>query len=57
MQVNHRLAAILARSHQPDCDAVSIGVGIELLLAAKIADIGLVRKIHRDFRFVGDWVQ
>ena len=57
MQVNHRLAAILARPHQPDCDAIGIGIGVELRVAAEIADIGLVREIHRDFRFVGDRMQ
>ena len=30
MQVNHRLAAILARPHQPDRDIVGIDISIEL---------------------------
>jgi hypothetical protein len=44
MQMHHRLASILPRSHQPDGDAVIIGIGIELRMPGKAADIGLVRK-------------
>jgi hypothetical protein len=32
-------------------------IGVELRVAAKIADIGLVWEIHGDFRFVGDRMQ
>ena len=57
MQMNDRLTAVFARPHQPDRDAVGIGIGVELRVAAKIAEIGFVGKIHRDFGFVGDWMQ
>lgn len=38
MQVNHRLAPILARPHQPDHGIVGIGVGVKLRVAAEIAE-------------------
>src|SRR5204862_631199 len=57
MQVNHRLAPIFAGPHQPDRYAVGVGVGIELRVATKIAEIGFVGEIHRHFRLVGDRMQ
>ena len=45
VQMHHRLAPILPRAHQPDGDAVVIGVGVELRVPAKTADVGLVGKI------------
>jgi hypothetical protein len=50
--MNHCLAPILARPHQPDGDAVNIGIGIELRVPAKAADIGLVGEIDRNFGLV-----
>jgi hypothetical protein len=52
--VNDRFAAIFTRSNQPDYGIVGIGVGVKLRVVAEISEIGLVREIHRDFRFVGD---
>ena len=48
MEVHHRLAPILARSHQPDRDAVLVGVRVELRAPAKAADTRLVGKIDGD---------
>ena len=45
MQMHHRLAPILPRSHKPDGDTVVIGIGVELRMPPKAADIGLVWKI------------
>src|SRR6516162_1236936 len=45
MHMNHHLAPILPRSHQPDGDAIVIGISIELRMPGKAADIGLVGKI------------
>ena len=30
VQMHHRFAPILSRSHQPDCDAIIICIGVEL---------------------------
>jgi len=57
VQMHHRFAPILARSNQPDGDAVVIGVGVELRMAAKTADIGLVRKIDGDLGLVANRMQ
>jgi hypothetical protein len=57
VQVNHRFTPILAGPHQPDGDAVRIGVGVELRVPAKTAHIGFVREIDRDLGLVGNGVQ
>ena len=48
MQMNHGLAPILARPHQPDGNAVRVGVGIVLRVPAETADIRFIGKIDRD---------
>ena len=57
MQMNHGLAPILARPHQPDGNAVRVGVGIVLLVPAETADIGLIWEVDGDLRLVADWMQ
>ena len=57
VQMHHRFAPILPRAHQPDDDAVVISVGVELRMAAKTADIGLVGKIDGNLGFVADRMQ
>jgi hypothetical protein len=52
MQMHHRLAPILARPHQPDGNAIRIGVGVELRVPAEAADVGLVGEIDGDLRLV-----
>ena len=48
VEMYHHLASILAGTHQPDGDAVGIGVGVELGVPAKTAHVGLVGKIDGD---------
>src|SRR5215469_9255430 len=57
VQMHHRLAPILSRSHQPDGDAVVIGIGIELRMPSKTPDIGLVWKIDGNLSLIADRVQ
>src|SRR5262249_39693315 len=52
-----RLAPILPRAHQPDSDAVFIGIGVELRVLPKTADVGLVGKIDGNLRLVADRMQ
>src|ERR1700756_384923 len=39
VQMHHCLAPILSRSHHPDCDAVVIGIGVELRMPPKTSDV------------------
>jgi hypothetical protein len=57
MKVDDRLSPILARSYEPNGDAVAVGVGVELRVRAKTADVSFVGEIDRDFGLVGDRMQ
>jgi hypothetical protein len=54
VQMHHCLAPILPRAHQSDGDAVVIGVGVELRVPAKAADVGFVGKIDGNLSLVAD---
>ncbi len=57
VQVKYCLAPVLPWPHQLDGDAVRIGIGVELLVAPKTADISFVREIDGDLGLVGDRMQ
>ena len=57
MQMHDCLAPILARPHQPNGDAVRIGVGVELRVPPKTADIGFIGEIDGDLSLVDNRMQ
>ena len=56
-EIRTRLAQFFTRAHQLDGDIVCVGIGVELRMPAKTADIGLVWKIDGDLRLVANRMQ